>query len=175
MAPTPWLPMLEANQGTISVVALVVALVAFVVELHRANTQQLRENEREIEDAITLVEELESEIELAAMGASSNADENFAIIGAALRGSAVAHVKKPLLSLHLMRCAHVAESASKCTAADLRLVADDMEDTLASAKSGIQEALIEAKRRIVYRRNEERKVHKALRAAIRESTPAPDA
>ncbi|MCX7360129.1 MAG: hypothetical protein NT015_18565 [Alphaproteobacteria bacterium] len=175
MAPTPWLPMLEANQGAISIVALILALVAFLIEQYRANTQQLRENEREIEDAITLVEDLEEAIEGASITNSYRAHQELSVLAPALRGAAVAHVKKPILSLELMRCAQIADRALSYSADELRRECAELEDDLAEAKTRIEEALIEAKKRILHRRDQERKAYRALKAAVRDANQNPDA
>jgi hypothetical protein len=168
----PWLPFLEANQGTISVVALVLALAAFLWEFYRANTQRQRELEEEIEEAILLIEDLEQFI----------ADPDYyypdpdedgpideiAIIATALRALAAAHVKKPTLSLPLLRTALLAESMQTLSSKELDVEAEDLWTALDYHKTSVQEALKVAKRRVVFRRSEQRKARKALSRLISE-------
>lgn len=50
----PWWPMVEANQGLISIVALMLALIAFLLENHRANSAT-KERREEFRTALILV------------------------------------------------------------------------------------------------------------------------
>jgi hypothetical protein len=163
----PWIPGLEANQGTISVVALVLALV-------RANTQRQRELEEEIEDAISLLEELDQFVgDDAVFIGLPNVDpdrviDEVGLIAAALRALAAAHVKKPTLSLPLLRAAHIAEMMQAMSVEELEAEAEEMSYILSALKGDVEEALEVARRRVVFRRRERRKVDSALARLLNE-------
>jgi hypothetical protein len=168
----PWSPVLEANQGTLSVAALGIALGAFIWELYRANTQHLREQEQEIQEAITLIEDLEQYVLEAPEGPPwephETGIEEVAIMATALRALAAAHVKKPTVSLPLLRAAHLAEYIQKLSQTELDAQGEDLSEWLSSTKGEVEQALKVAKRRVVFRRTEKRKVRKATARAIRE-------
>lgn len=163
----PWWPPLEANQGAISILALVVALVAFVVELHRANTQRQRELEQEIEEAIFLIEDLEDILFDDSLEAEFG-DQHVKTIADALRSLAVAHVKKPTLAMPLLSAARIADDISRMDSKEARAEADELADQLSSLKSFAESALADATRRIVRRRAERRKAQKAVSALVRQ-------
>lgn len=170
----PLFPFLEANQGALSVAALVLALAAFLWELYRANTQRQRELEQEIEEAIILIEELEQYVVEGDddgppawdfFDEQQQSDE-FSNIAAALRALAAAHVKKPTLSLPLLRAAQVAEFMRGLSPKEFDVEADDLSQKLSWIKDGVEEALKEAKRRVVFRRTQKREAQKALARLI---------
>ncbi|MGE0530563.1 MAG: hypothetical protein AB7G40_02510 [Hyphomonadaceae bacterium] len=169
----PWSPILEANQGTLSVVALALALGAFIWELYRANTQHLREQEQEIQEAITLIEDLEQYALEAADGPEWQPHETgideMAIMATAMRALAAAHVKKPTVSLPLLRAAHLAEYIQKLSQDELDAQGEDLAEWLSATRAEVERALEVAKRRVVFRRTEERKVRRATARAIREN------
>lgn len=157
--------------------ALVLALVAFIWELIRANTQRQRELEEEIEDAISLLEELEEFVgDDAVFIDLSDADLSVAdgeigevgLIATALRALAAAHVKKPTLSLPLLRAANIAEMIEAMSAKELEAEAEDISYKLSTLKGMVEEALKVARRRVVFRRGERRKVEKALAGLLKE-------
>lgn len=171
-----WFPTLESNQGTISVAALVLALVAFVVELYRANTQRRRDAEQEIEEAIIVIENLEELIEGADEYGWVEGDINeVEILASALRALAAAHVRKPTISLPLLRAAQIADSVASLTSAELRKEVDELFDKLGYLKGLVEQALQEARQRVVFRRAEQQKVQRATARAIktREKRNAP--
>lgn len=177
--PEPWLPFLEANQGTISVAALVLALAAFLWELYRANTQRQRELEQEIAEAILLIEDLEQLVTESdddippSIHDDEGPNDEIAIIATALRALAAAHVKKPTLSVPLLRVAQLAESMQSQSQKELEVEAEDLSAALAYHKGSVEEALKVAKRRVVFRRTEQRKVRKALARVLRERKHSP--
>ena len=157
----PWCPLLEANQGAISVAALAIALLAFFWELYRANTQHLRELEQEIEGAIILIEDLE-DIVIDDGTERPLYSEDAHILATALRALAAAHVKKPTLSLPLLRVAQIADEIQSMPPQVRGGEAGDIADKLSDLKAMVEEALKESRRRVVFRRTERRKVRKAV-------------
>lgn len=165
MDDAPWFPVFETNQGTLSLIALVIALVAFLFEFHRANTQQLREREQEIEDAVALIEELEETVADAAIDIEWD-HQQLPVIAAALRSASAANAKKPILSLALLHAARIADEALNLHDDDS--LRDEMQAHLSAIKVQVVGALSDSKRRFLFRRTDARKAHGALRDLLLE-------
>lgn len=171
-------PFLEANQGAISVGALVLALSLALWEQRQASLQRLKENREEIQDAITLIEALEDAIlsdgddSLDDIELDENAVEAVRTIAGALRALAAAHAKTPLLALALIRAAQAAGELAELDwehdPDEARGEAGRLLEGLAEAKSDAEDALERTRRRAFDRKLQKRRVRKLIRRFVRD-------
>lgn len=103
-----WFPVLEANQGALTLAALVLALVLALWEQRRANEQGRKELKRELQQVMELISGVTRDVR-----SIKTFDDVRLIIPAlaqVLRGLAAAQARRPSLALSLLRTAEAIDT-----------------------------------------------------------------